>query len=165
MLHDESIALLPVWEAKPSGIHGTGLYARHDLPAGRKIIEYIGRRISKGESARLCEESNPYIFHINEDYDIDGNVEWNPARFANHSCNPNCEAEQDDDDHIWIYSKRPITAGEELTYNYGYDLSEYKDNPCECGASDCLGFIVAEEHWEIVRQNNQTRAAVQPRKQ
>jgi len=160
MANDVNIEPLPLWEARPSQIHGTGLYARADIPAGERVIEYVGRRISKKESARLCENSNPYVFHINQEYDIDGSVEWNPARFANHSCLPNCEAEQGDDDRIWIISKRPIQAGEELTYNYGYDLEEYKDNPCDCGAPNCLGFIVAEEYWEMVRQNNETRAAV-----
>lgn len=134
-----------------SQIHGRGGYARTDIPAGTSVVEYVGERVDKAESTRRCEEGNPFIFHINEDWDIDGNVPGNPARFLNHSCGPNCEAQQEED-RIWIVARRDIPAGEELTFNYGYDLSEWADYPCACGARDCLGYIVAEEHQEVVRR-------------
>ena len=57
------------------------------------VLEYVGEKISKSESLRRCEENNEYIFTLNEQEDLDGNVEWNPARFINHSCVPNCDAE------------------------------------------------------------------------
>lgn len=85
--------------------------------------------------------------------DLDGDVPWNPARFINHSCAPNCEAEQDGD-HIWIIARRDIAAGEELSFNYGYDLVDYRDHPCHCGTADCVGFIVAEEFFDHVRQRS-----------
>jgi SET domain-containing protein len=79
-------------------------------------------------------------------------VEWNPARLINHSCEPNCEALTDDDNRIWIVAKRDIAAGEELTFNYNYDLEDFKEHPCQCGAQNCVGFIVAEEFFAQVRQ-------------
>lgn len=141
----------PWVEIRASSIHGQGAFAKQRIPADTRLIEYIGERVDKPESARRCDEGNPYIFAINDEWDIDGSVEWNPARFFNHSCSPNCESRQDGDD-IWIWSIRDIEAGEELTYNYGYDLSEWRDYPCACGAPNCLGYIVAEEHQEEVRR-------------
>ena len=144
---------------KPSPIHGIGGFAREDLPGGAPVIEYLGRRVSKQESLERCREGNEYIFRLDEATDLDGNVEWNPARFLNHSCAPNCEAELIDG-RIWIVALRDIRAGEEITFDYGYDLEDYRDHPCGCGAAECAGFIVAEALREEVRRWERARGAL-----
>lgn len=155
-LHDEIVAETEWVVFRRSPIHGIGGFAKKDIPAGTRILEYVGEKITKEESARRCQANNVYIFCLNDRYDIDGNVPWNPARFLNHSCRPNCETELDEDEErIWILALRDIRAGEELTFNYGYDLSEYKDYPCNCGAPDCVGYIVAEEFFEHVRRQRE----------
>jgi hypothetical protein len=136
---------------KASPIHGTGGFARMDISVGTRVIEYVGEIISKQESLARCERNNEYIFAIDEAHDLDGNVDWNPARFLNHSCEPNCEALLEEG-RILVVAVRDIGAGEELTFNYGYDLVDYRDHPCGCGASGCVGYIVAEEFFEQVRR-------------
>ena len=42
---------------------------------------------------------------------------------------------------------RDIRAGEEITFNYNYDLQDYREHPCRCGAANCAGYIVAEEFF------------------
>ncbi len=79
-----------------SSIHGTGGFARTNIAAGTELIEYVGEKIDKAESLRRCELDNAYIFFIDDTHDLDGNVESNPARFLNHSCEPNCEALEDE---------------------------------------------------------------------
>lgn len=70
----------------------------------------------------------------------------------NHSCLPNCAIEVDEDEgRIWIQATRDIKAGEELAFNYCYDLTDFQDHPCRCGAKECVGFIVAEEYFDQVR--------------
>jgi uncharacterized protein len=133
-----------------SPIRGTGGFAHIDISSGTRIIEYVGEKITKQESLARCEKNNEYIFALNNTEDLDGNVDWNPARFLNHSCAPNCEALLEDG-HIWIVALREIGAGEELTFNYGYDLEFYREHPCHCGAPGCVGYIVAEEFFEHVR--------------
>ena len=135
---------------KASPIHGTGGFARVDIPAGTRIIEYVGRKISKTESLRLCELSNQYIFALDGEQDLDGNVNFNPARFLNHSCAPNCEAAPENG-RVWIIALRDIRLAEEITFNYGYDLDDYRDHPCRCGAPGCAGYIVAESLMAHVR--------------
>jgi SET domain-containing protein len=139
---------------KESNIHGLGGFTKVDLAEGARIIEYLGEKIDKQESARRCEANNVYIFALNEHQDIDGDVEWNPARFLNHSCAPNCEA-QFDENRIWIIALRNIRAGEELTFNYGFDLEDYREYPCRCGSPECIGFIVSEAFFDHVRRQNQ----------
>jgi len=139
---------------KPSLIHGIGGFARTAIPAGTRVIQYVGRKITKHESLRHCELNNEYIFALNDDWDLDGNVPWNPARYINHGCAPNCEAILE---HgcIWIVSLRAIQTGEELTFNYGYDLEDYRSYPCYCGAEGCVGFIVSEQYFKQVRDRQQ----------
>ena len=143
-------------EFLPSPIHGTGAFARSTIPAGTRIMEYVGEIISKAESLRRCEQGNHFIFALDERDDLDGNVPWNPARFLNHGCAANCEA-MPDDDRIWIVARRDIAAGDELTFNYGYDLVDYGEHPCRCGAPECVGYIVAEEFFEHMRKQNALR--------
>ena len=136
---------------RPSAIHGVGGFAKADIAAGTRVIEYVGETITKTESLRRCESANEYIFSLDDESDLDGNVPWNPARFLNHSCDPNCEAEPDGG-RVWIVARRGIRAGEEITFNYGYDLQDYREHPCRCGAADCIGYIVAEELFAHVRK-------------
>ena len=137
-------------EIRPSRIHGRGAFAKTAIAAETRVLEYVGERISKAESLRRCAANHEYIFQLDDEIDLDGGVEWNPARFLNHSCAPNCEAEWDEG-RIFIKALRDIRPGEELTFNYGYDLVDYREHPCRCGAPRCAGYIVAEEFFPAVR--------------
>lgn len=144
-------------EVRKSGVHGTGVFAAKKIPRGTKVIEYVGEKISKKESDKRADEvldkakKNPelggvYIFELNKRWDIDGNVSWNTARFINHSCDPNCETEIEDG-KIWIVAMKDIAKGEELSYNYGYDIDDFEEHPCNCGAKNCVGYILNEKFW------------------
>lgn len=149
-------------EVRNSEIHGRGVYAACDIPADIEVIEYIGEQIDKEESEKRAlaqmakaEETGDaavYIFTLNEKWDLDGSVEWNTARLINHSCEPNCEAYTEEDERIVIYSKRKIKKGEELSFDYGFDLECYEDHPCRCGTENCKGYIVSQEQWDELDQ-------------
>jgi SET domain-containing protein len=141
---------------RDSPIHGVGGFAKCDIRSGIFLLEYLGEKIDKQESVRRCEQNNAYIFALNEREDIDGNVPWNPARYLNHSCCSNCEA-QLADDRIWLVATRDIRAGEEITFNYGFDLENYHEYPCYCGSPNCVGFMVAETFFEHVRRQNEVK--------
>lgn len=148
-------------EARGSVIHGLGVYATQDIPKGTKVIEYIGELIDKEESEKRAwkqhakaEESGDaavYIFTLDKKWDIDGNVPWNTARLINHSCDPNCEAWVEGK-RIFIYSLRDIKAGEELGFDYGFDIECYEDHPCLCGSDKCIGYIVSQDQWGELRK-------------
>jgi SET domain-containing protein len=136
----------------PSYIHGLGGFAETNLPSGATVVEYTGERITKAESLRRCEQGNWFIFALDDEFDLDGNVAANPAGFLNHSCAPNCAAERRDNG-IWMVALRNIKAGEEITFNYGYTLDEYREHPCHCGAATCAGYILAEEFFDHVTKS------------
>ena len=142
----------PLVVFKKSPIHGIGGFARVDIRAGKRIIEYIGPRISKDAAQAELEKQNTYLFTLDDNYDIDGSVAWNAARFFNHSCAPNCETEIDRG-RIWVYALRHIRAGEELTYNYNHGLDDYQNRPCRCGAATCVGYMVAEAYFAMLPEN------------
>ncbi|MEO6033896.1 MAG: SET domain-containing protein-lysine N-methyltransferase [Verrucomicrobiota bacterium] len=131
---------------RTSSIHGTGCFASAKIRRGQRLIQYLGEKISKAESLKRCEMENVYIFTLDDNFDLDGDFGENPAKFINHSCSPNCEANLTDG-KIWITSLRAIRPGEEITFNYNYEWADYKEHPCRCGASDCVGYIVAEEFF------------------
>ncbi|MGI8602869.1 MAG: SET domain-containing protein [Verrucomicrobiales bacterium] len=156
-----------LFEVRRSAIHGTGVFAARDLERGEHVIQYIGERISKAESERrglaLLEKSKAnggaavFIFSLNDECDLDGDVPDNDAKLINHSCQPNCEA-CNISDEIWICALRPIKSGEELTFNYGFDFDTWEDHPCRCGSPNCVGYILAREFWPRLRGRPARRA-------
>ena len=147
------------WIVKKSRIHGSGVFASKNIKKNTKIIQYIGEKIKKSEGDRRSEKrikkfldskttGSVYIFELNKSYDIDGTPEYNKARYINHSCNPNCEVDIIKDE-IWISSIKYIKKGEELSYDYGYefDKEDFRDHPCKCGSSKCVGYIISSDDW------------------
>ena len=111
-------------------VTGKGLFAEEDIPKGVCIIEYTGRIVSKKEAE---EGTGKYLFEVNAKKTIDGNIRSNPARYINHSCRPNCEA-IGPYDKVFIFSRKPIKAGTELTYDYGKEYFNrfIKPKGCRC---------------------------------
>ncbi len=111
---------------------GLGLFAEEAIPKGACIIEYVGKKIPK----RLHESTTgKYLFWTSDTTMIDGNIPRNRARYINHSCKPNCEADGPNG-KVFILSLRTIKAGEELTYDYGEEYFEdhFSKNRCRCQA-------------------------------
>jgi SET domain-containing protein len=135
----------------PSHISGQGLFAAQEIKQGTKIIRYIGEKITHEESERRLAAGNVNIFGLDERYAIDGSTLKNTARYINHSCEPNCHTEQFGNT-IWIVAIRDIAAGEELTYNYGYEMNDEPAEPCNCGAKHCCEYILAPKYWDRVKE-------------
>ena len=150
-----------LYEIRGSSIHERGLFAKESIKSGSRVIQYLGEKISKEEASRRALEWEHkakksgkglvYIFELDDKWDIDGRISNNPARYINHSCEGNCEAINDDGE-IWIIAERSIKKGEELTYDYGYDMEHFLDHPCLCGTKKCVGFIVREDQRLKVRK-------------
>ncbi len=142
----------------PSPIHHIGAFARRDIPPYTAIAAYLGERIGKEESARRLKAGNDYIYDLDEASDIDGSGPVNLAKYINHSCAPNCESVRKRG-LVEILTTRPVSKGEELTMNYGYDLDRFQEYPCRCGSPRCVGFMVAEEHYDWLRSARMTVAS------
>jgi hypothetical protein len=79
---------------------------------------------------------------------IDAKHGGNSSRWINHSCKPNCEADEEGG-RVFIKALRNIKAGEELFYDYGliidapYTKKLLAEYPCWCGAKNCRGTLLA----------------------
>jgi SET domain-containing protein len=144
---------LPAFTVKRSNIHGNGVFARRKILAGERIVEYCGERISWAEATRRAEArggpvNHTFYFSLADGKVIDGGSNGNEARWINHACEPNCEA-QEDDGRVYIYALRDIARGEELNYNYALVYDE-RHTPavkrafaCHCGTPACTGTMLA----------------------
>ncbi len=144
--------------ARSSGIHGTGVFARHDLKKGTTLIEYIGEKVGKREAERRSDEGKSvYLFELNKRVDIDGSIGGNGSHWINHSCDPNAESELDGNS-MMIVTTRPIRKGEELSYDYQFDDEDYEEHICRCGAKDCRGYIINLKSWKKVLRKREREA-------
>ena len=145
-----------IWhEVRRSPLHGNGVFALRDIPAGTNILPYTGARISP-EEADARHPTNPddpfhtFFFSLSCGKVIDGGQKGNDARWINHSCAPNCETQESHDGtRVTIVALRDINAGEELFYDYGLVIDEKiteqmkLDYRCLCGAPNCRGTMLA----------------------
>jgi uncharacterized protein len=134
-------------EVRESGVHGRGVYANQFISRGTRIIEYTGQRVSW--EAAPNDEGDPHTFNFGLENGkvINPEIGGNDARWINHSCNPNCEAIEEDN-RIFIYAMRDIEAGEELFYDYAMQIDEpiteesKEEFACHCGAKNCRGTML-----------------------
>ena len=145
-------------QTRRSGVHGKGVFAVQDLAEGETLIEYVGEIINWKEALRRHphdpkDPNHTFYFHIDEDHVIDAKHGGNSSRWINHSCKPNCEADEVEG-RVFIKALRNIKAGEELFYDYGliidapYTKKLLAEYPCWCGANNCRGTLLAPKDDE-----------------
>jgi SET domain-containing protein len=143
------------FEARESKIQGRGVFATRKIKEGTRLIEYRGEVVSDGEADRRYpfyddERHHTFLFRLESGDAIDAAPSRSIAKYINHSCDPNCEAVEEDG-RIFIDAIRDIARGEELVYDYNYVLDEphttanKKLYPCNCGAKKCRGTILAKK--------------------
>lgn len=115
------------------GSSGLGLFTAEPIERDGFIIEYVGPILNARESD---ERGGRYLFETNKNRFIDGTARSNTARYINHSCRPNCEVEIRRG-RVFVYAKRAIKAGEELSYDYGKEYVDEYVKPCRC--EKCVG--------------------------
>ncbi len=117
------------------GAKGKGLFAVRDFEFGEYLLDYTGEKITAKVADTLTTK---YLFELDDQWTIDGESESNTARYINHSCDPNVEAEVDGD-RILIHAARDIEEGEELLIDYGDEYFDEFIRPfgCMCGTELC----------------------------
>jgi hypothetical protein len=141
---------------RSSSIHAAGCYTTRAIKKGTRVCEYDGPRFTKDEAdERYKDRDITYLFSCGEGQPtvIDG---FGTAMFINHSCDPNCESENQEG-RIFVVAIRNIAAGEELTYEYNLFDSDDDEADCYCGAKKCRGTMFSEE--EVKRRARKARAA------
>jgi len=112
---------------------GLGLFATESIPAGERLVEYVGPILA---NELVDKMRGKYFFGINSKWSIDGSPRRNIARYVNHSCRPNAEAFVSGK-RVWIWSKKIIKAGQEITFNYGKEYFDEIIKPKGCRCEQC----------------------------
>ena len=155
-------------KVRHSHIHGNGVFAARKIPTGARIIEYRGKRITEKQAEKRFgqDPDNPYhtfFFSLDSGKLIDGGDEGNDARWINHSCEPNCEA-QEEKGRVYIHALRDIRRGEELSYDYGLIIGERLTKTvreayaCRCGSEACRGTMLAMKKKPAKKSATKKRA-------
>ena len=140
-------------QVRRSGVHGKGVFAVAPLAGGDAVIEYVGEVITWREALRRhphdpSDPDHTFYFHIDDKHVIDAKHGGNSARWINHACEPNCEADEVDG-RVFIKALRDIAPGEELFYDYGLVIDQRytpklkKQFECRCGTPGCRGTMLA----------------------
>jgi len=131
-------------EVRASRVHGLGVFATKSIRKGRRIIEYTGKRILWNDVPDDLDDPHTFLFGLDDGvHVIDPAIGGNEARWINHSCQPNCEAIEEEDERVFIYALRDLRPGEELFYDYALEMDEpvteqlKKDCECFCGVPEC----------------------------
>lgn len=147
-------------------IHGWGVFSDEEISAGELIVEYRGVLIGNAVADRREQEyeraklGSDYMFRIDSDTVCDATHQGCVARFINASCTPNCHTQiitVNGVKRIAIYAKKDIQKGEELCYDYKFELEydESKRIPCNCGSTNCRGFMNWDQRYVTIIPSNQ----------
>ncbi len=138
-------------EVRKSGVHGRGVYATKPIFKGARIIEYTGKRVLWANVPDDPADPHTFLFGLENGTEvIDPTTGGNDARWINHSCDPNCEAIEEDG-RVFIYALRNLQSGEELFYDYALQVDEpitrevADESRCFCGSSRCRGTMLEQK--------------------
>ncbi|WP_429344104.1 SET domain-containing protein [Paraburkholderia sp. GAS42] len=144
----------PRFVVRRSPVHGRGLFANRIIAAAEFLCEYKGARVNWTEVLdqlpnNHSQPGHTFFFDVEAGVVIDGSKGGNSARWLNHACSPNCEAELSNG-RIFIYALCDISPGEELTLDYGLILDRRCSRKvkeqfrCRCTSPDCKGTMLEE---------------------
>jgi uncharacterized protein len=141
-----------LFKVRRSKVHGLGVFAARAIRKGKRVVEYLGERVTHAEADSRYDDkdendNHTFLFIVDRRTVIDAGVDGNDARFINHSCDPNCESITQDR-RVFIEAIRSIAVGEELSYDY--QIQRDPDDPpnvdevfaCRCGAKACRGTML-----------------------
>ena len=127
---------MDVYPREVSGVVGFGLFAGRDFQKGELVVRATG-------------EVLPYQTRHSIQVDWDRHLEPDPpARYLNHSCDPNVGIQTNEFGLPDFVAMRGIEQGEEIRFDYA--MSEWKhyersdpalefDLTCRCGSENCRG--------------------------
>ena len=143
-------------EVRESRVHGRGVYATKPIHKGARIIEYTGKRVLWESVPHDTGNPHTFLFGLDNGTEvIDPATGGNEARWINHSCEPNCEAIEEEDERIFIYALRNLQPGEELFYDYALQVDGpitrevIEESRCFCGSSRCRGTMLERVDSQI----------------
>ena len=147
---------------RSSKIQGKGAFAVRKIPAGTRIVEYVGQKISPEVAWERYDDDNmerhhTFLFTLDDETIVDAGVRGNNARFINHSCEPNCTTVIEDG-RIYVEALKEIPKGGELLYDYKLEREGRYQKAwdalyaCKCGAPACRGTMLNRKIKRLMKK-------------
>lgn len=130
--------------ARPSPVHGTGLFAAEPIQAGEKLMIWGGTVWTRAQLE--AGEVPPCSFSFVEEDVLLAAPQDGLDYFVNHSCDPSAWMA----DEVTVVARTAIPAGGEVTGDYALWEAEddYLVEACSCGAPTCRG-VVRGTDWQL----------------
>lgn len=146
---DKKSYMSPKIQLQDSPIADKGLFAVEKIEKGLLLIDFApapGKYLSTREATELYDNGNDYMLQVDDDlyFVATTDDELEDADYLNHSCDPNCGVKGS----LQFVAMREITAGEEITFDYGMTDSGEYEITCKCRKPGCRGKITGGD-WEI----------------
>jgi SET domain-containing protein len=116
-----------------SPIHGRGVFAARRIAPGEVVIDGCRELLSDDAMESLPTEERLFLSIINGHHIL----MKPPARYVNHSCNPNARGTD-----LCDVAIRAIEIGDEVTVDYVAEQMPGLRLECNCKAPNCRGLLV-----------------------
>lgn len=151
-----------------AGAKGWGLKTAEFISKSSFVLQYIGEIFSVKSSegikrmAQCAQSTCTYLMKLSSKELIDPTLKGSIARFINHSCEPNCITQKWNvlgEVVVGIFAIKDIQVGEELTFDYKFDVYKTPLSICYCGTNTCRGYLglrplnYTNEEWENKMNN------------
>ena len=140
---------------KKTGKKGKGVFALKNIKKGEIVLRKDLTRLKRYSLKEISR--NPKLKKLGEHCDYAGNgkyvIDFSPASYVNHSCNPNSYVEFKTLGKAKYIAKRDIKKGEEITVDYTlgavdqirgayprYQIHYWKMK-CRCGSKNCRKIV------------------------
>jgi uncharacterized protein len=123
---------------------GLSLIASQPIAAGEKLMAFDGSFHDWGSTTRNLPNDPPHFLrdHCIQVGEGRSRDSTGLARYANHSCEPNCGIT----DLIWITAMQDIVPGTELSWDYAMTEDNDWQMECSCGHKSCRRVIAGYRH-------------------
>lgn len=141
-------------EVFDTGKYGQGLRTTVPISKGTFLCEYVGEIISEEKFADrmtnlYSKDEHHYAMKLTQNLVIDAYRSGSLARFANHSCVPNCEFQKwtvEGLQRMCLFALRNIKSGEEITYDYNFKCFNLQtQQACYCENAKCRGTVGSKQ--------------------
>jgi len=127
---------------KKSKIHEKGVFANRAFKKGQIVMKWdTSKLLTKEEADNLPEKEKRYISPFK------GKIllQQPPARYVNHSCDPNTKVAGNSSD----VAIKDIKKGEEITSDYSVFFVPGETMECHCGAKKCKGIVRTAQKFVV----------------
>lgn len=138
LVHDRGVTISCTIDAMvrlAPAAHGQGVFAERPYAAGEVILAFTGEDLTTAEADRRGVRHHCLDIGPGRQLFVDP-----PARFLNHSCDPNAGLR----DAVTLVAVRAISEGEEIVFDYSTCVPDRSWSlDCRCASSLCRGRVVA----------------------